>query len=188
MKPKILITTLVGFLLLRANVLAQGLEPLENSGTGLQEIKIPIFPVLFTDLSRYNTVLSWVTFAGGLLVSGVVIYWIYKIVRAGLKAIQAEGEADKITEARQQLQAALSGIAVTFLVPIVLSFVGIIFGFGTMFEWPKSFSGCTQPNRGNVNYPQADGGYQYYFQAFLQEGSEEAATAVCNPELANPDR
>ncbi len=179
MKAKTLIIALVGFLLLKADVLAQGLEPLENSGTGLQEIKIPIFPILFTDLSKYNTILSWVTFAGGLLVSGVVIYWIYKIIRAGLKAIQAEGEADKITEARQQLQAALTGIAVTFLVPIVLSFVGIIFGFGTMFEWPKSFSGCAQPN---------DKDYQYYFQALAQEATEEAADAACNPQLADLDR
>lgn len=163
--------------MLNATVLAQGLDPLENTGLGLDEIKIPIFPVLFTDLSRYNTVLSWITFAGGLLVSGIIIFWIYRIIRSGLKAMSAEGDSEKIGVARKELQAALTGIAFTFLVPIVLSFVGIIFGFGTMFEWPKSFSGCQDTSK-----------YQYYFQALAQEPNEEAADRECNPDLADTDR
>ncbi len=175
-------------LFLYTKAMAQGIGDVGTEEWGLQAIRIPIFSTLFTDLANYNTVLSWITFAGSIIVSGVVIYWIYKILRAGIQAIQAEGDDAKITDARLRLQAALSGVAFTLLVPIVLSFVGVIFGFGTMFQWPKSFSGCTQPNQGNEFYPQSEGGYQYYFQAFLQEGSEEAATAVCNPVDANLDR
>jgi hypothetical protein len=150
---------------------------IEGSDYGLQQIRIPIFDTLFTDISSYNTVLSWVTYAGAVLVSLVVIYWIYKIIRAGVFAIQAEGDDTKITEARQRLQAALSGIAFTLLVPIVLSFVGVIFGFGTMFQWPKSFSGCQDTSE-----------YDYYFQAFAQEASAKDATEACNPDGADLDR
>jgi hypothetical protein len=156
---------------------AQGVGDTGLQEWGLQEIRIPIFPINFTDISSYNTVLSWLTFAGSIIVSGVVIYWIYKIIRAGLEAIQAEGDADKITESRKKLQAALTGVAFTLLVPIALSFVGIIFGFGTMFQWPKSFSGCEEGSQ-----------YDYYFQAFAQEPTEEAATAACNPQDANLER
>jgi hypothetical protein len=153
------------------------IEDVNASEYGLRPIRIPIFDTLFTDISSYNTVLSWVTYAAAVLVSGVVIYWIYKIIRAGVQAIQAEGDDAKITEARQRLQAALTGVAFTLLVPIVLSFVGIIFGFGTMFQWPKSFSGCKDASQ-----------YDYYFQAFAQEESEQAATRACNPDGADPGR
>jgi len=61
---------------------------------------------------------------------------------------------------------------ITFLVPIILSVVGVLLGIGTIFAWPKMFSSC------NAVSFDATQNYQYYFQAYLKEG-EAAADALC---------
>ncbi len=160
-----------------------------TSNVGLDPIVIPFFPVFGTINSKSYTVISWITFIGGVLIILVVIFWILRILLAGLEAIRSEGDQEKLQEAFKKLQSNLVGVGVTFLIPIILTVIGFVLGIGSIFNWPKMFSDCPG------SHPQYDSsgnrvsGYDYYFQAYFSakpgEDSTQVADATCGLSSVN---
>jgi len=171
---KKLITTILLLVLfpLSVNALDAG-----TTSVGLQPIVIHFFPVFGTINSKYATVLTWITFAADILIVLVIIYWIIRILLAGLEAIKSEGDADKLQEAFKKLQSNFVGIGITFLIPIILTVIGFVLGNGSIFNWPKMFSGCKDSN------------YDYYFKAYFNapagQDPTEFASTTCGLDSAN---
>jgi len=142
-----------------------------TSAVGLDPIVIQFFPVFGTINSKYFTVLSWITFIASILVVLVIIFWVVRILLAGLEAIRSEGDSEKLQEAFKKIQSNLVGIGITFIIPIILTVIGFILGIGTIFNWPKMFSGCP------------DTEYEYYFRAYFNapagEDPTEFASRTC---------
>ncbi|MFS8130709.1 MAG: hypothetical protein ACMG57_01890 [Candidatus Dojkabacteria bacterium] len=148
----------------------------------LDTITIPFFPVFDAINPKYATVLSWVTYIADVVVILIIIFWIVRILLAGIEGIRSEGDQAKLQEAYKKLQSALIGIGITFLIPILLTLIGFLIGIGSIFNWPKMFSGCPgmpatyDPVSGNRD----EGTYEYYFQAYfdVKAGNDPAAYAA----------
>lgn len=132
---------------------------------GLKEINFSFFPIFRSFDARYATVLSWASFIGTLLTIGIVIFWIFLIVKTSIQVILAEGVPEKIAEGTKKIKSVFIGMAITFVFPAILILVGLIVGLGgNVFEWPKLLSSCEQ-------ITQIKGervGFTYYFQALLR--------------------
>ncbi len=143
---------------------------------GLREIRIPIFSS-FIDFDTENaSIFSWISFIGSLATIGLVVFWIFLLVKAGVKGMQSQGNAENLTGAFKQVQSVLIGAAVTLFFPFVLSLIGLFFGIGTIFSWPKMFQLCDKSSNPN--------GFDFYFQYLISigsEGDEAAAESACNP-------
>jgi hypothetical protein len=138
-----------------------------SQDVGLREIRVPIFSS-FIDFNTENaSVLTWITFLGGILTVGLVVFWIYLIVKAGVKGMQSQGNAEKLSEAFQQLQSVLVGAALTLVFPLFLSLIGLFLGIGTIFSWPKMFQFCTGSSANGTEY-------EFYFQALLDSNNKGA--------------
>lgn len=144
-----------------------------DNNVGLEEIRVPVF-ASFIDFNTENaSIFSWVSFIGALATVGLVIFWIFLLVKAGLKGIQSQGTPEKLAEAFKQVQSVLVGAAISLFFPLVLSIIGVFFGIGTIFSWPKMFQFCDESS-----------GVQFYYQALLADdvkGDKSAAEAKCNP-------
>ena len=155
---------------------AGGLDAVDDK-IKLDPIIIPFFPVFGSIDPSSATVLTWITFIVGVLIVLVIIFWIARILFAGLEAIRSAGDAEKLQEAFKKIQSNLVGIGITFLVPIVLSVIGFVLGIGTIFNWPKMFSACD------------DAQYDYYFRAYFNappgQDPVDFANGVCGVNSAN---
>lgn len=164
-----------------------------NEDVGLREIRVPIFSS-FIDFNTENaSVLTWITFLGGIFTVGLVVFWIYLIIKAGVKGMQSQGNAEKLSEAFKQVQSVLIGAALTLIFPLFLSLIGLFLGIGTIFSWPKMFQFCDQSALSSYNQSQQSLteqfnseqvaksiNYQYYFQALLGENNQSnIADQVC---------
>ncbi len=128
----------------------------------------PIIIPLFTSANTVNfSIFSWLAFAGGLATVGLVIFWVFLIIKAAIGALQSEGKPEGLAEAGNKVKSVFIGMLITFLFPAVLSVAGAFLGIGNIFQWPKMLSVCNSSQ------------YNYYFQAFLKE--PDTAEAVCNP-------
>lgn len=168
---------LLALVIFLPNVVKAQILDAGTSTVGLDPIIIPFFPVFGTINAEYFTVLSWITFIAGILVILVIIFWILRILMAGLDAIRSEGDQEKLKTAFQKLQSNLVGMGITFLIPIILTVIGFVLGIGSIFNWPKMFSGC--PNTE----------YEYYFRAYFNapenENPTDFATGVCGLDSQN---
>jgi len=111
----------------------------------------------------------------------LVIFWIFLLVKAGVKGLQSQGSPEGIAEAFKQVQSVLVGAIITLFFPVVLSIIGVFFGIGTIFSWPKMFQFCAESS-----------GVQFYYQALLYKdpnditgsgaiaGDKARAEAKCN--------
>lgn len=154
-----------------------------TSTFGLDKITIPFFPVFDAINPQYATVFSWVTYIADVIVILIVIFWIVRILLAGIEGIRSEGDQAKLQEAFKKIQSNLIGIGITFLVPIVLTLIGFLIGIGSIFNWPKMFSGCPGHPAVYVNGVREEGTYDYYFQAYFdtKAGDDPATYAeICN--------
>jgi hypothetical protein len=126
------------------------------SGGRLEPIIIPFFPVFDAIDAKYYTILSWLTFAGGLVIGFAIIIWVGRILLAGIEAVRSSGDPDKLKESYDKVKADFMGVGLTLIFPIILTIIGAFLGIGNIFDWPRMFSGCEDP------------AYEYYFQAYLQ--------------------
>lgn len=161
-------------LIINAQTLNPSLDTGLNDSVGIGVITIPFFPVFDKINSKYATIFTWITFIADILIVLVIVFWIVRILLAGIEAIKSEGDQTKIQEAFAKLQSNLVGIGMTFLVPIVLTAIGFLLGIGSIFNWPKMFSGC-----------EASSKHEYYFQAFLnpENGQDPTAYAMSECQL-----
>lgn len=133
---------------------------------GLKPIEIQIFPQVTGGFSpTYATIFSWIAFVGGVISVLIFIFFFARIVLASFKAISSNGDPEKLGISYKQIQANFLGALVTFLIPLALSFIGIILGFGNIFTWPKMLSSCNSAE------------YEFYFEAYLRVGDE--ADSLC---------
>jgi len=130
----------------------------------LNPIFIPTFIEFDALVGTSATIFSLLSFVGILATIGIVIFWVYKIVRLGVEGIQSEGKSEKIEELTKKLQNIFLGIFMSFLFPIILSIIGLFSGIGTIFEWPRMFRACEV------------GEYYYYYQAYLDQDGPDAIT------------
>lgn len=141
---------------------------------GVEPIHIPIFSSVIGFNTSTASVFSWIAFVGALATIGLVLFWVYLLVRAGIKGIQSQGSEEGLQEAYKKVRAVLVGAAITLAFPILLSIVGMFFGIGTIFNWPRAFQLC------DVNTEK----YDWYFQALFDkeanpESSPERADQLC---------
>lgn len=148
-----------------------------DENVGLEELRIPIFNN-FIDFNTNNaSIFSWISFAGALATVGLVIFWIFLLIRAGVKGMQSQGNQEGIAESFKQVQSILLGAGISLAFPIVLSLIGLLLGIGTIFSWPKMFQFCTESS-----------GFQFYYQALLDSslpesanGNQDVADTNCAP-------
>ena len=146
----------------------------DNIAPGVEPIYIPIFTSVIGFNTSTASVFSWIAFVGALATIGLVIFWIYLLVRAGIQGIQSQGSEEGLAEAYKKVRAVLVGAALTLAFPLLLSVVGVFFGVGTIFNWPRAFQLC------DVNTDK----YDWYFQALFDkeanpESSPERADQLC---------
>ena len=143
-----------------------------DNNIGLEAIKVPIFSS-FIDFNTQNaSIFSWVAFIGSLATVGLVIFWIFLLVKAGVAGLQSQGNPEALALAFKQVQSVLVGAAISLFFPFVLSVIGVFFGIGTIFSWPKMFQFCNESS-----------GVQFYYQALLDKdikGDKTKADAKCN--------
>ena len=144
-----------------------------DSNIGIEEIRVPIF-ASFVDFNTENaSIFFFVSFVGALATIGLVIFWIFLLVKAGVKGLQSQGNAEALGGAFKQVQSVLLGAIITLFFPFILSVIGVFFGIGTIFSWPKMFQFCAESS-----------GVQFYYQALLADdvkGDRAAAEAKCSP-------
>lgn len=172
-KPVFILILLVsGIFFGVTSVFAQTNVDVDVPEVSIKPITIPLFGAPI-DLGNFS-IFSWLVFLGGLVISLLVIYWIFLFVRTGLKAIQSNGKPEVLAEVGKSAQSILVGIAITFLIPIVLSLVGYVLGIGNVFAWPKMFSLCgTIPSQNSSQITKT-----FYFQYYLE--NPETAESQCN--------
>ena len=131
-----------------------------DTETGLGTIEIPFFNQLdFGDTAGF-TIISWLSFIGALLSLAIFIYWVFLLVSAGLKALRAEGDSEKIQQGFKETKSTFIGVSIALMFPILLSIIGAIVGVGAIWQWPQAFQTCDNAN------------YDFYFQAFSDNAEE----------------
>lgn len=170
MKKRIFILVLSFFLITSSNVFAGGLnlDTQTNDNINLDPIIIPLFSSNALDFVENASILSWLSFAGALFTVLILVFWIVRILIAGVQAVRSEGDTTKLQDSYTKLKSNFIGMGVTFLVPLVLSLVGAFFGIGTIFNWPESFQFCDENSQ-----------YRFYFEAFAKEGDVNSARTAC---------
>jgi hypothetical protein len=172
-KIKLLLTSLSIFLFSGFSVYAQqnssvnlrNVSDLNKNKIELEKISIPFFKNFINFNTDNANLWTWAAFIGSLATVGLVIFWVYLILRAGVKALQSQGTPEGLEEAFKKIKSVFIGAALSFFFPVILSLAGIFLGIGSIFQWPKMFSNC-------------NGTYQYYFQAYLDKdiGKNDIAT------------
>ncbi len=177
---KIFVVTLLVFILsISLNWVVLAEEEVGNIGKldkniGLEEIRIPVFNQITLPNNEYSTALSWASFIGGLFSIGLVIFWIYLLLRASFKMLQSEGNSDGVEDSYAKLKSTFIGAALAIAFPIALSIVGGILGLGPLWSWPAAFRNCPGVGAG-----------RYYFQEVLEQskngesGAKERAEGIC---------
>jgi hypothetical protein len=133
------------------------------SGINLNQITLPSF----VDLTFVNnfSIVSYFALGLNLVFIGIVLLWIFIIVRAAVKVITAGASDEPLQEAKKKVgNVALSAaILIGFLA--VLTIVANFLGLGNFWQWPKSFSICN------------DG--RYYYTVLLESGDVKVADTNC---------
>jgi hypothetical protein len=134
----------------------------------IEPIQIPLFGTTYMGFLSNASIISWLSFVGTLLTGIISVFWVFRILVAGVNALRSEGDQTKLQESYSQLRSSFIGIFITFLIPVILSIIGVIFGIGSILQWPESFQLC-----------QEGSDYQFYFEALLKEGDKSSAESSC---------
>lgn len=143
-----------------------------DNNIGLQEIRVPVFSSFIDFNTETASIFSWLSFLGALATIGLVVFWVFLLIKAGVKGLQSQGTPEGLADAFKQVQSVLIGAVISLIFPFALSLIGLFFGIGTIFSWPKMFQFCSESS-----------GFQFYYQALLDEssgGDRSAAEARCN--------
>lgn len=135
-------------------------------GVGVEEIRIPIFTSVIGFNTSTASVFTWVAFVGSLATIGLVIFWVYLLIRAGIQGIQSQGSEEGLQEAYKKVRGVLVGAGISLAFPLVLSVVGVFFGIGSIFNWPRAFQLCDK----NTDT------YDWYFQALFDKDANPASS------------
>ena len=137
----------------------------------LQPITIPLFGNIGVG-TPYDTIYSWASFIGNIATIGLVIFWVFLLIKAGVKRANAGSNAEIEAESFKQMKSALVGAGLSIAFPIVLTGIGFAVGAGAFWNWPKAFRSC--PNDSKVTF---------YFQEVLKQKSS-SSTSVADQENA----
>jgi hypothetical protein len=135
----------------------------------LDPIRIPIFAAPFNILpnSEHATILSWVGFFGSIITIGIVVFWIYLILKASFQALKSQENPDEIGEAQKRVVSTFIGAGLSILIPVIISIVGVFVGAGPLWNWPVAFRKCE------------DGTDRYYYQVVIENAqTTDSKTAV----------
>lgn len=127
-----------------------------DSEIGIGVITIPFFNQPLGPGGEYATLFSWVSFFGVIFTLGIIIFWVFLLLKAGIKAFQSEGTPEGLSEAYKQAKAVFIGAGLSLAFPVLLTVLGLVLGVGGIWTWPKAFRDC--PNSPDHNF---------YVQAFL---------------------
>lgn len=137
----ILIVGLFGSYLTKIS--AQGSTHLDTDDTiGLLPIEFDFFPQIGLGVDQYFTIFSWVSFIATLFTIGIVIFWIYLILKAAFMALKSEGDAEQLQAAFGRIKSTFIGASVALIFPILLTIFGYILGLGPLWSWPSAFREC----------------------------------------------
>lgn len=168
MKNKINLTIAAVFTFLFVGlrgVAAQSFQVVDGgSQIGLQPIKLPFF--LNPSQISAATPFTYITLALNLVYVGIMLMWVFYIVRSAVQIMQSQGDSKVMETATKKIQNVFAGAASLFLFFAVLSLVGAFFGIGNFFEWPKSFSKCQNG--------------EYYFEVVLSSPQIFTETSGAN--------
>lgn len=148
-----------------------------NIDIGLPEVQIsPITIPLFgapIDLGNFS-IYSWAVFLGGIIFALIIAYWIFLFVRTGIEAMQSNGKPEALAEVGKKARSILISAALTFLVPLILSIIGVIMGIGNVLAWPKMFSLCStttviDPTFHTTEVSNSFGQKSFYFQYYIED-------------------
>lgn len=142
-------------LIIVAFVMLSAVVPIMAGGRPTFEIA-PIYIPIFVAPDPNFSIFSWIFFIGALASIGAVVFWIYRIIKAAIKALRSEGKSEDLGEAWKEVQGVIISAAMTLAFPVILSLVGALLGIGTILEWPRMFRECDEGSASD-----------YYFQAFL---------------------
>lgn len=134
-----------------------------DDSIGLETISIPFFPQVSLPDSEYATFLSWASFAGGLFSIGLIVFWVFLILRAAFTMLKSEGHEEMVADSISRLKSVFIGAALAILFPIGLSVLGSLLGLGNLWSWPAAFRDC----------PGTDS--NYYYQEVLKLSDEGVA-------------
>lgn len=135
----------------------------------LDPIIIPIFAAPFNILpnSEYATIMSWIGFVGSVVTIGIVVFWIYLILKASFQALKSQENPDEIGEARKKVISTFIGAGLSIIIPVIISIIGVFVGAGPLWNWPVAFRKCD------------DGSDRYYFQVVIENAeTTDSKTAV----------
>ncbi|RMD77223.1 hypothetical protein D6810_01540 [Candidatus Dojkabacteria bacterium] len=144
----------------------QGILP-DEIGSVLEPIRVPVFPIPSSGFDpSYATILSWLSFVGGVLSVFVLVIFLFRFVTLSAQMITKGDSEENVKNVIKKVRYNFLGLIFSILVPFILSLVGALLGVGNIFEWPKMFSSC-----------ESSGDYEFYFQAALREGAD--ADKIC---------
>lgn len=73
--------------------------------------------------------------------AGLLVVWIFIIIFAAIKIITDPG-SEGLQSGSKRIQRVLVGITIGLLFFVGVSFIGMLAGVGTIFEWSESFREC----------------------------------------------
>ncbi len=127
---------------------------------GLQPVSITFFNQIALPGGPYSTVLSWISFGGSIASIGLIVFWIYRLIKASAEALQSEGNEEGLAEAYKKVKSVFIGAALAILFPVGLSVIGFLMGLGPIWSWPAALRSCPGANG-------TDSGF--YFQEVLKQ-------------------
>lgn len=131
-------------------------------GFGLGEIQIPTF--LSLDQVQNFSLLSYAGVLITLVFVAVLLLWVYLVLRGAVDVIRSQGEEGMIEGGKKRISNVLISISVLFVFLVGITLVGSFFGVGNFWEWPKSFSLCTDSDN--------------YFFRYVLENADSGKTSA----------
>jgi hypothetical protein len=116
------------------------IDPDNSIFGGFKSIQFPTFFSL--DQIQHFSPLSYAAFLLSFVFLGIGLYWVYLVIRAGIKYLNSQGDAKKIEESTTQIKSVGASIALMFLFVAFILLVGAAFGLGGFWTWPKKLSIC----------------------------------------------
>ncbi|MBN1916243.1 hypothetical protein JW796_04680 [Candidatus Dojkabacteria bacterium] len=135
----IFINAIVLFSLISMNrVSAQVVVPGDEAGL-FDDFKFDIFvPANFAEGGIY----SLLGYLSSLVFSVLLVVWIVVIIIGVFKIISSQGAEDKIKSGYQEVKNVFIGLTTGLIFFVVLSLIGVFFGFGNVYQWAQNLEMC----------------------------------------------
>ncbi len=107
---------------------------------GLGNISLPTFLSL-NNIQNFS-IWSYASLIGTLVFIALILFWVFLLIRAGVKVIQSEGDPAALVEAQKRFTSVVMGVIFLVGFFVVINIVAAFLGIGNFTEWPKVFSQC----------------------------------------------